>query len=89
METLELNVDGMGCGSCVKKVRQALSEVPGVLVGDVTIGRAVVQYDPATASESAILAALARKHYPATKAATGPVATATAGGADGDDHCRV
>ena len=78
MERLQLSVDGMGCGGCVKKVRQALSEVPGVVVEDVTVGNAVVSFDPATSSEAAVIAALGKKNYPATKIGSGSNSTASA-----------
>lgn len=87
MEQLQLNVDGMGCGGCVKKVRQALSEVPGVVVEDVTVGRAVISFDPAKSSEGAVLGALASKNYPATKVGSESSHTATA--AAQGDHCGI
>ncbi len=75
MEQLRLDVDGMGCGGCVSKVRQALSVLPGVVVEDVRVGEAVVAFDSAQSSESAILAALASKNYPAkTKASDSKLA---------------
>jgi copper chaperone CopZ len=76
MTRLELNVDEMGCGGCVKKVRQALSEVPGAVVEDVTVGKAVVSFDPATSSEAAVIAALGEKNYPATKIGSASSSTA-------------
>jgi len=48
METLTLQIDGMTCGHCVKAVREALAELPGVEVQDVAIGSAIVTYDPGT-----------------------------------------
>ena len=87
MERLQLSVDGMGCGGCVKKVRQALSEVPGVVVEDVTVGKAVVSLDPATSSEAAVIAALGRKNYPATKIGSASSSTATA--SVQGDHCGI
>jgi copper chaperone len=87
MKRVALNVDGMGCGGCVKKVRQALSEVPGVVVEDVTVGKAVVSFDPATSSEAAVVAVLAKKNYPATTVGSTPSSTATA--AEQGDHCGI
>ena len=54
MHQLELAVTGMGCGGCVKHVRDALSAVPGVVVHDVSIGKAVVQFDSQRSSESVV-----------------------------------
>ena len=85
MRRLGLNVDGMGCGGCVKKVRQALAEVPGVVVEDVTVGKAVVSFDPASSSEAAVVAALAKRNYAVT-------ATGSANGAATaaqENHCGI
>ena len=46
METRTMRIDGMSCGHCVKAVRDALAELPGVEVERVEIGSATVAYDP-------------------------------------------
>ena len=69
MNLLELAVTVMGCGGRVQHVRTALSAVPGVVVRDVAIGKAVVQIDPQQSSEAAVIRALAASGYPATKVA--------------------
>jgi Cu+-exporting ATPase len=43
METLDLTIEGMTCGSCVSHVRKALAEVPGIEVTNVSIGSAQVR----------------------------------------------
>jgi copper chaperone len=86
MHQLELAVTGMGCGGCVKHVRDALSAVPGVVVHDVSIGKAVVQFDSQRSSESVVIGALAASGYPSTKvrsASTTPVPSARKGGCCG------
>jgi copper chaperone len=35
-----LRIDGMHCGSCVRRVSQAIAAVPGVQVNEVHVGRA-------------------------------------------------
>jgi copper chaperone len=35
-----LKIDGMHCGSCVRRVSQAIAAVPGVQVNEVRVGRA-------------------------------------------------
>jgi copper chaperone len=45
-----LSIEGMHCDHCVEIVREALTSVRGVSVGDVEIGAAEVEYDPATTS---------------------------------------
>jgi copper chaperone CopZ len=78
MSQLELAVTGMGCGACVKHVRDALSAVPGVLVQDVSIGKAVVQFDPRQSSEAVVIGALAASGYPSTKVAAASITPAPA-----------
>ena len=57
MERLRLEIDGMSCDHCVRAVTTALRALPGVLVEEVAIGRATVDYDPTTLSPSAIVSA--------------------------------
>ncbi len=62
---LQLDIDGMSCGSCVAHVRSALARLPGVRVDDVQIGSAVVALAPA-AGEAAIRQTLAAAGYTLT-----------------------
>ena len=41
-----LAIGGMSCGHCVAAVREALGEVPGVTVQQVSIGSATIALDP-------------------------------------------
>lgn len=66
MEKLTIQIDGMSCGHCVSAVKQALAEVPGVTVEDVSIGHAVVSYEPAQTSTADITDALADVGYEAS-----------------------
>jgi copper chaperone CopZ len=70
MNTVELEVQGMTCGSCVKHVTKALQAVPGVthVEVDLASGRARVDGDLQAGGES-LIAALANEDYPATLAA--------------------
>ena len=43
MKPVELQVQGMSCGHCVKAVEKALREVDGVASTEVAIGRARVE----------------------------------------------
>lgn len=71
MNTVELDVQGMTCGSCVKHVTKALQSVPGVSHVDVDLanGRARVQGDLPTGAQP-LIAALASEDYPAQLATT-------------------
>ena len=71
MNTVELDVQGMTCGSCVKHVTKALQSVPGVNRVDVDLanGRASVAGDlPSGAAP--LIAALALEDYPAQLASS-------------------
>jgi copper chaperone len=41
-DSLELKIDGMHCGACVRRVTLALGKVEGITVESVEVGRAVV-----------------------------------------------
>ena len=46
MERLHLTIEGMSCEHCVRAVRGRLERTDGVKVDDVTIGSAVIDFDP-------------------------------------------
>ena len=84
MEIVELNVQGMSCGACVKHVTKALMTVSGVTHVDVDLaqGRARVEGDLRAGSEP-LIAALASEDYPATLVSgDDSVASPKAGGRD-------
>jgi len=58
MSQLKLNITGMHCGACVRRVTAALEKVPGVQVKAVELGSAQLEYDPAVAAPEAIRAAV-------------------------------
>lgn len=55
MSTIQLNIEGMHCGACVRRVKAALAAVPGVSVREVEIGHAAVDVADG-ASEAAVRA---------------------------------
>jgi copper chaperone len=57
----ELTVEGMSCGHCVTRVKNALSSVKGVVKADVSLEKknAVVEYDPATTNPEKMKKAVA------------------------------
>jgi copper chaperone CopZ len=63
MQRISIPIAGMSCGGCVRAVREALSKVPGVQVGKVTVGSAEVTFDPAVTTPVALRAAVARAGY--------------------------
>jgi copper chaperone CopZ len=65
MAEFTLRIDGMHCGSCVRRVTQALASVEGVVVDEVRVGsaRLTSTVDPAPADLA--LAALAKAGFAA------------------------
>ena len=66
MQPLVLHISGMSCGHCLHAVSSALSQLPGVTLRSVRIGRAEVDYDPGTISPEQISSAVAEAGYAAT-----------------------
>ncbi len=64
MAEFTLRIDNMHCGSCVRRVTQALASEPGVEVKEVRIGAARFATLEAVSAEASI-AALAKAGYPA------------------------
>jgi copper chaperone CopZ len=65
MAEFTLFIDGMHCGSCVRRVSQALSTVPDVAVNEVRVGaaRLTASQDPPPVEPA--LAALAKAGFTA------------------------
>lgn len=63
MKNETLTIEGMSCDHCVRAVRRALEQTPGVEVRDVTIGSAEIGYDPATVDPATIADAIEEEGY--------------------------
>jgi copper chaperone CopZ len=65
MAEFTLKIDGMHCGSCVRRVSQALASTPGVAVNEVSVGKAKLtsSEDPAPVDQA--IAAIAKAGYTA------------------------
>ena len=50
----EIVIEGMNCGHCVTAVKKELSKIAGLIVEDVQIGKAKVQFDEAEVTLVAI-----------------------------------
>ena len=70
MQQLDLTIEGMHCGACVRRVTNALTAVPGVRIESVDVGSAKVEYDPATASADQIAAAVDKIGFKASPKAS-------------------
>ena len=65
MAEFTLRIDGMHCGSCVKRVTQALTAVNGVVVNEVRIGAARLTSSQNPAPVDLAVAALAKAGFTA------------------------
>ena len=65
MAEFTLKIDGMHCGSCVRRAGQALAAVPGVTVDEVRVGAARLSASEEPAPVEAAIAALAKVGYTA------------------------
>jgi copper chaperone len=65
MAEFTLKIDGMHCGSCVRRVGQALAATPGVVVNEVTVGSAKLSSPEQSVPVDAAIAALAKAGYAA------------------------
>jgi len=65
MESLQLKVDGMSCGSCVNTVTKALTALPGVSSVGVSLADGMAHVEGTGLSLPAIEAAIAAAGYEA------------------------
>jgi copper chaperone len=65
MPELKLQIDGMHCGSCVRRVTQALKSVEGAVVNEVRVGAARLSFDRDPAPVDLAIAALAKAGFTA------------------------
>jgi copper chaperone len=65
MTQFTLRIDGMHCGSCVRRVGQALAATPGIAVDEVQVGAARVSSSQDPAPVEAAIAAIAKAGYSA------------------------
>jgi copper chaperone CopZ len=65
MTEFTLRIDGMHCGSCVRRVSQALASVEGAVAKDVQIGTAQLTSELDPAPVELAIAALAKAGYTA------------------------
>jgi copper chaperone CopZ len=65
----KLKIDGMHCGSCVRRVSQALAGIPGLVVKEVSVGtvKLTTAREPAPGDDTIglAIAALAKAGYTA------------------------
>jgi copper chaperone CopZ len=64
MPEVNLRIDGMHCGACIRRVTQSLQAVPGAEVEEVRLGAARVRLAPC-ASAQALIAGLSSAGFAA------------------------
>jgi copper chaperone len=65
MAEFTLRIDGMHCGSCVRRVSHALAATPGVVVNEVRVGAARLTAAVEPAPVDLAIAALAKAGFAA------------------------
>jgi copper chaperone CopZ len=65
MAEFTLQIDGMHCGACVRRVTQALASVEGVVVNEVRVGEAKFASSLEPAPIDSAIAALAQAGFAA------------------------
>jgi copper chaperone CopZ len=58
-----IDIGGMTCGHCLKRVRAALAALPGVTIDTMRVGQATVSFDESTIDGDAIARAIADAGY--------------------------
>ncbi len=66
MAEFTLHIDGMHCGSCIRRVTEALASVEGVQVEDVRLGTARLSGPADAAPVELAIAAVAKAGYAAS-----------------------
>jgi copper chaperone CopZ len=56
MTQVVLRIDGMRCGSCVRRIGQALQSVPGIRTDEIRVGAVRLEVQNPAETESAIAA---------------------------------
>ena len=59
----EIRIQGMTCHHCVMAVKKELMKIPDLVVKEVSIGSALVQFDEKKVTESRIAAAVEEAGY--------------------------
>ena len=65
MSEFTLHIDGMHCGSCVRRANQALASIQGITVDEVRVGAARLTATAEPAPVEQAIAALAKVGYTA------------------------
>jgi len=64
--TITLSIQGMSCQHCVHRVKKAIDAVAGVSGSQVTVGSAIVDFEPSQVSADALKKAVEEAGYTVT-----------------------
>jgi copper ion binding protein len=62
-----IKIEGMSCQHCVKRVKEALDKLSGIIESNVSIGSASVEYDESKITKEDINAAIEKAGYKIAK----------------------
>jgi copper chaperone CopZ len=63
METLQLNIEGMGSAHCIMVVKNSVSKLPGTEISTIEIGNAQINFDKNKTSPDQIIGAIEKVGY--------------------------
>jgi copper chaperone len=63
MQTLTIHIEGMTCNHCVMHVKKELSKIPRIIIDDVQIGSAIMQFDESTTTQEDLSRAIEEAGY--------------------------
>jgi len=63
MRNIRLEIGGMSCEHCVKRVKKALESLAGVTSAEVTVGKALVTFQEKAVTEADIVKAIEKAGY--------------------------
>jgi copper chaperone len=63
MTSKELKIEGMSCGHCVMAVKKELNKLTDVIINDVQIGSAKVEFDENKVTEKTIMESIEAAGY--------------------------
>jgi len=63
MKKVEFLIEGMSCKHCVDRVKKAIEVLKGIVSIDVSIGKALVEYDESVVGASEIINAIQKAGY--------------------------
>jgi|WetSurMetagenome_2_1015567.scaffolds.fasta_scaffold00710_13 copper chaperone CopZ len=67
MRNISIEIGGMSCEHCVKRVKKALEGLAGIVSADVTVGKALVTFNEKVVTEAEINKAIDKAGYTIVK----------------------